>query len=388
MKIELDKKKFIRNILIGIISLIIVAFILNTSPGYRRDKYVDVINLVLNDTNITENLNNYIYINENGSIYLSKEDISEFFDRNIYYDENYNTIITTSETKTAGIEINTNSIEINNKVTPLLSNVIKINGEIYIPITELKDVYNIEINYIEETNIVIIDELEKGMIEAEVEIETVMKFKPRALSKDIGKVLVGDNVKCFYTTSKGWRLIRTENGILGYVKANVLSDENILRQDTETEIETKEISISLANNSTASIQNDNEKINIMIKNLFTLANENIIQTKEDTYQNETYQIWATISNDLLEEQANKILGDYKNRKELINLIVESLDSTKINAVNIAFEQISNSDNFIRFIIELAPRLRDKQIQTNVVVNDEIETEKLVGIVEYLINEKE
>lgn len=388
MKIQLNNMRFIRNIIIGIVALIIVAFILNISPGYKRDKYKDIINLVINDTNITENLKNYIYINEEGIIYLSKTDISEIFDKNIYYDEKYNTIVTTSETKVASIEIDKNCIEVNSKEIPLSSNIIKINGEIYIPITDLKEVYNIEINYVKDTNIVIVDELDKGMIEAEVEIESVMKFKPRALSKDIGKVLVGDNVKCFYTTSKGWRLIRTENGLVGYVKANVLSDESILRQDTEKEIKTKEISISLNNNSTVSIQNDTEKINIIIKNLFTLSNEKIIKTNEKIYKSEEYEIWATISNNSLEEQTNKILSDYETRKELINVIVKSLDNNKIDALNIDFKEINNSDNFIRFIIELAPKLREKQIQTNVVINNGIETEELIGKVEYIINEKE
>ena len=41
----------------------------------------------------------------------------------------------------------------------------------------------------------------------------------------------GDTVTCFYTTSKGWREIRTSEGVLGYIKANKLTNEYILRQD-------------------------------------------------------------------------------------------------------------------------------------------------------------
>ena len=49
MKLKIQKIKFIRNILIGIVALIIVAFIINIAPGYKRDKYSNVINLVIGD---------------------------------------------------------------------------------------------------------------------------------------------------------------------------------------------------------------------------------------------------------------------------------------------------------------------------------------------------
>ena len=63
-------------------------------------------------------------------------------------------------------------------------------------------------------NRVIIDELDQGMIKAKVSEESDIKYKPRRLSKNIGTVKQGESVSCFYTTSKGWRQIRTENGTI------------------------------------------------------------------------------------------------------------------------------------------------------------------------------
>lgn len=65
-------RKLIRNTLIALASLLIVAFILNTSPGYKRDKMANVTNLVIHDVNVTEDLKEKIYINENGNIFLSR----------------------------------------------------------------------------------------------------------------------------------------------------------------------------------------------------------------------------------------------------------------------------------------------------------------------------
>ena len=99
----MKKLKFTRNIIIGVVALIIVAFIVNIAPGYKRDKYTDIVNLVIDENNVTENLKNNIYINENGTIYMSQEDIKNLFDENIYYDEKYNQIITTSYNKVSYI---------------------------------------------------------------------------------------------------------------------------------------------------------------------------------------------------------------------------------------------------------------------------------------------
>ena len=86
MKIKIQKKKFIRNIIIGIVALIVVAFIINIAPGFKRNKYKDVTNLVIGDANVTENLIKPIYKDEEGNVYLSKEDIEQFLDKTIYYD--------------------------------------------------------------------------------------------------------------------------------------------------------------------------------------------------------------------------------------------------------------------------------------------------------------
>ncbi len=53
---KLNTKKFIRNIIICLIAFMIVSFILNYAPGFKRDKYEGIPNLVINDEDVTENL--------------------------------------------------------------------------------------------------------------------------------------------------------------------------------------------------------------------------------------------------------------------------------------------------------------------------------------------
>ncbi len=53
---KLNTKKFLRNIIICLVAFAVVAFILNYAPGFKRDKYANVTNLVINDEDVTEKL--------------------------------------------------------------------------------------------------------------------------------------------------------------------------------------------------------------------------------------------------------------------------------------------------------------------------------------------
>lgn len=219
-KLMMVKKiKFIRNICVGVVSLLLVALIINIAPGYKRDKYKDVTNLIINEENKTEELRHNIYINENKTVYISEEDIKKFFDENIYYDIENNQIITTSDTKVANIVVDEKKMVVNNTTVELFDPIIRIDNNIYLPISKMGIVYNIDIQYIESTNIVVIDRLNKGMIRATVSEETNIKFKPRGMSKNIGILKEGETVYCFYTTSRGWRQIRTQDGTLRIYKS-------------------------------------------------------------------------------------------------------------------------------------------------------------------------
>ena len=213
------RMKFLRNIFIGIITLIIAMIIVNVAPGYRRDKYKDVINLVLNNENVTEHLKNDIYINDKNTIYISEDDIRDLFDATIYFDEEYSQIITTSRTKVANIVIDEKKMIVNGVEQQMIDSVIRINNKIYLPISDMTKVYNIDVQYIPSTKIVVIDNLDKGIIRAIVSEETEIKYKPRRFSKNIGILKQGETVYAFYTTSKGWRQIRTQTGVIRIYKS-------------------------------------------------------------------------------------------------------------------------------------------------------------------------
>ena len=185
--------KFIRNIVITLIALLLVAAIINFTPGYKRDKYADVTNLVLGGENITEYLTYQIYLKETGSIYVSKKDIEDLILEKIKEDEvNFSDVITKKE----GVE--------------------------YINLSDIASRYELQTEYIEESNTVIIDDRETTIKIAKITEDVNLQFKPRKLSKVVTELKDGEEVTCFDNVINGWRLIRTSLGKIGYIEENKL----------------------------------------------------------------------------------------------------------------------------------------------------------------------
>ncbi len=352
--IKAKKLKFMRNVIVGVIALLIAAFIINIAPGYKRDKYKDVVNLIIDEHNVTEDLKNMLYINENKTVYMSEEDVRELFDENIYYDQQYNQIITTSYTKVANIEIEEKQMNVNDSKVNMLDAIIKINDKIYLPISDMELVYNIKIKYIEETNRVVIENLNRGLIRATVTDNASIKFKQRSLSKDVGEVVKGEQVSCYYTTSRGWRQIRTENGTVGYVKANKLDDEYIIRQDMEQKQKAKKIKIDLS------------------QNQFNYTDEN-----------GEVKLWQTINLKSMSNDIEEMLKDYKTRTQTIDVVMNLLGGNDIKGININFDGIEDKEVCKRFAIELSPKLREIGITTCVTLTKDMKTKEYENIVDYI-----
>lgn len=373
MKLKIQKVKFLRNIIIGVVALFIVSFIINIAPGYKRNKYRNVINLVIGDENVTENLKNNIIKDDDGTLYISEADIKEYFDKTLYYDENENSIIATSEMSTARMKFGEKRININGTETDTLAEIKKEGDTIYIPIKDMRSVYNLEIKYLENKNILIIDKLSEGMIKAEADKTSTIRYKQRSLSKSLGELEEGDIVSAFYTTSKGWRLIRTEDGIVGYVKANVLTNEYILRQDMNQKPQTKSINANVSNNSNLKL----EGTNVVVKDLLQVTLDEIFIKNTEIQNDENIETWVNL------KLNNANLETYDDRIKLAKDITVIARKNGINGINVECNG-KPGEKLERFIIELAPLMRELGIKTNIVSTTKIDEEKFTDIVNYII----
>ena len=89
---EKVKSKIFSKIIVVAIFLGLVFFVLKVAPNYVNTEIADKTNLVINNSNVTEDLKQELIIRD-GIIYISKEDIENFFDPYIYYEQGTNQIL-------------------------------------------------------------------------------------------------------------------------------------------------------------------------------------------------------------------------------------------------------------------------------------------------------
>lgn len=376
--IKINKLKFIRNIIISLIALMVAAVIFVIAPNYTKEEDDGKIHLIINNKNLTssERLSNDIFV-ENGIIYLSKEDVSRFFDNYLYYDSKYNQYITTSNTKVATMEVGSNKMEVNGISTPISGTIIEKDGIIYFPFSEMKDIYNVEIQNIQETNIVLVDSLNREQITAEVTKNASIKLKTKFLSRTIDKVKKGEKVIVISKIDDGWAKVRTESGKIGYIKTDKLQNEKVVRENMEQEKQIANEKVSIlwdyyANNKPAPNRTGTQiaGINVVSPSFFVLKKlgkgEIIDKVGEngkkyiEWAKGNNYKVWAMFASDSMIETTSEILNDYKIRKQTIEGIVDLAVKYELDGINLDFENIYEEDKdvFTRFVVELYPRLKD------------------------------
>lgn len=388
MKIT-NSKKMIRNIVIIIIAIVAIICILKIAPNYKKDEFAGMTNLVINNNNITGNLKKDIIIDEKGVIYVSKQDIANFFDKYIYYDnqENtiqkvYNQIITTSDTKVGVLKLNENKITINGAELDIVGCAKEIDGTIYLPFSEMEKVYNIDVEYIEESDIITVESLDRELIKANANKNISIKSKKTTFSRTVDKVKKGESVTII-SEDNGWTKVRTSLGYIGYIKQNKLGDNIVLREKLEysNNIEGK-INLVWDYYSEYVTAPDRtgteiEGVNVVSPSFFVLEKlgkgeiiDNVGEEGKgyiEWAKNNNYKVWAMISNNSMPQTTSEIMRDYKLREKLINKIVDLAYEYKLDGINIDFENMYEEDKnlFSRFIIELAPRLKENNLVLSV-----------------------
>ena len=380
--VEKKKKIIIRTffIIIAVIIISIIGFVANDYIILDNNKR---INLVINNKNVTSNLKNDILIEDN-VIYLSKQDIANFFDKYIYEEKETNEIVTTYDKKIAAIGFKENKILINGSEKNIYAHAIKKDDIVYLPISEMKDVYDVEIQNIEQTKVVTMDSLDKEQKRAIVSDNLPVKSSTNFIAKTVARVEKGSTV-IVVSSDKGFTRVRTEDGKLGYLKSDKLENEYTVREDMaeEKQIEGK-INLTWDYFSNVASAPDRkgttiDGINVVSPSFFYLDEDG--ELKENVGNNgkeyvkwahdNGYRVWPMVSNAEAAKESlqitSKIMNSYRARQRLIESIVNVCVKYQLDGINIDFENMKQEDKdmYSRFIIELTPRLRDIGLVTSV-----------------------
>lgn len=367
-----QKANILLKIVIIAIFLALVAAVINLAPNYIRNEIKDKMNIIINNNDVTTSMKFDAFVDEKDIVYIATKDIANFFDEDIYYDNVYDQIITTSETKVAVLPIDKKEITVNGSTIKIYGSAIKKENEFYLPFSELNDIYNVEIKYNKESNILTVDSLNREQKKANASKDVSIKYKPTIFSKTIDKIEKGDSVIVIESKDNGWYKIRTKLGKIGYTKdiTNVYSVREEIENKKQIEGKVSLVWDYYSEYATAPNRQGTkiDGVNVVSPAFANLEksgslNINIGETGkkyvEWAHENE-YKVWAIVSNNSYKAPTSEVLNDYKKRADLINKIVTMTISYNLDGVNIDFENMNESDKdvFSRFIIELAPRLKE------------------------------
>lgn len=372
-KIEKKKKKIIKTF------ITIIAVILLIIIGYKANDYIildknKTINLIINNRNVTSNLKKDILVQDDG-IYISKQDLGNFFDKYIYEDTQNQQIVTTYDNKIATISLKENKININGSDKDTYLGTIKKDDTIYIPIEELEDVYGIEIKYIENSKVLTIDSVSKEQKKAIITKNVSVKSSKKLIAKTVDRIKKGSYV-IVVSEENGYARIRTENGKLGYIKSNKITNTVVVREEIQTSKQIEEkvnlvwdyySEVATAPNRTGVTM---DGVNVVSPAFFHLNSkgeltENVGQAGKEYIEwahNNGYKVWPMVQNagDGMMKITSEIMNDYNKRQKLIENIVTACVKYKLDGINIDFENMKQEDKnmYSRFIIELTPRIKD------------------------------
>lgn len=377
-----EKRFYIYKLIVVLVFALAVWFVLKTATNYIKDDIVGKTNLVINNSNTTKNLKNDVIV-ENGVVYVSTKDIANFFDDHIFYDNKYDQIITTSETKVATLKLNENKAKVNGSTVDLVASAKKIGEQFYLPFSEISEsVYNVETTYIKDTNTVVLVSLDRELTYANSSKKNSVKSNPTMFSKTVDKIEKGDNVTVIPSKNgdeNGWTKVTTENGKIGYVKTTTLANTKKIRDNLEMG---KQIqgNVSLVweyFSKYAKAPQRTEKIdgvNVVAPTFFSLADSEkgaIVANVGQAGQNyinwahsNGYRVWPWVANEATnkadKDLTSEILNDYKLREKLISSIVSAVEMYNLDGINLDFENMyeSDKDAYSRLVIELAPRLKE------------------------------
>ena len=379
LKLNLEKtpKKIksgniLKRTIIVVILLLLSAFILNKAQNYIIETSKNEINLIINNRNVTDNLKNQV-INENGIIYVSMDDIENYFDRYIHIEDEINEIVTTYDKQIASIGFETNKLTLNGSTKKTQAHAITKEEVIYLPISEMQEVYGIELSVTEKN--VVLDSLSRKQVKAYAKSNISVKWKADIFSKTVDKVKKGDILIAIEENDKGWTRVRTENGEVGYVKTSKLTNYTTVREDL---VEEKQIQGKVnmfwdyyskyvkCPDRTGQVI---EGVNVVSPSFFYIDDDGEFQDKvgdagkayiEWAHSN-GYKVWPMLQNDEAGiKVTSTIINSYAKRQELIEKIVEVCVEYQLDGINIDFENMyeADKDKFSRFIIELEPRIKE------------------------------
>ncbi len=379
-------KELKRYILIAIFVAINMVIFFNVNYAINLKSYSNS-NLVIYGENIKTDYAPFV---ENGGIYISVDTISKLVDEDIFYDKVATKVIITTDLDVIKLKVDENKISKNMEYSDISTPAKLINGQPYIDINLVKDIYDIKIEYNEKTNTISLDK--KDTTDINLKYNKVFVYSNLNTNSNVLQILNKSNTVTVYTESlkhARWYKVKTDSGVVGYISKNNI-DANLINQMNTEENKTGADKTALNTASKFSMfwqygSNTDvlgttklDGVGIVSPTWYELKNLNgqISSKYSREYYNQAknlgYKVWPIITNGI--DSANYSASDTSamvnseyNREQFIKNLLQICKTDGIDGINVDFEAMKEEDKYLytQLIKELTPIFRRANITVSV-----------------------
>lgn len=374
-------KELLKRLICSILFLCIVFVIFFTLKVGQDNKNIKEANLVVFGDNIDAEYKPFV---EEDGIYIAVDTIKKLIDENIYYDKVATKIIVTTYDKVLKFKIDENKMSTNFEYSDIKNEAKLLNNAPYIDINLLKDLYNINVEYNDDTSTISIDRKETSDIE--VKYNNIKVYSDINTKSQVLETLNKGSKVTAYTESlkhNRWYKIKTDSGVIGYISKNNIDIPNIENNNSNEESNESGSNEKITmfwqyGSNLNTLGNKIEGVDVVSPTWYELKNSNgdINSEYSKSYYEKAkangYEIWPIITNGIdstnySPEDTSKMLNSEYSREKFIKNLVEILKEDKVEGINMDFESMKTEDKdlYTQLIREMAPILRKENIKLSV-----------------------
>lgn len=379
-------RKLISIILLGSI-LFFFGYFIYTEVNKDEPNIIETNNIffvILEDLKLKEE-KDYKYINN--QIFFSVDFVKNYFDKDIYYDEQESMLIITAENTVYRFKPEQGYGTSNNKEIQLITP-LSITGEtLYIPYDLLKELYREIIDFNWNDNSLVIDYKHYEYLEGVLINDAKLSISPHEKSPFFGEVLLLESEKVIvFAEESSWFKIRTVDGQIGYINNdNLMIDYSKERFKIKNEIDdtsVKEELINLTWDYTYGPMRNIESVekmpgvNIVAPTWFDIIDsKGTIYDKGNLnysrlYRKSGYEVWPAVTNSFEPTLTKELLRSSATREKLIIDLINIYNYYEVDGINIDFENIyyDDKDYLTQFVRELYPVFKENGLKVSMDVS--------------------
>lgn len=387
------KNKTLSRILAACILMIAIAGLLGgayywTKYGPSKEEYdLNTYFEITSDKQLGVTVDNQVIgaqgLMEEDRAYVSYEAVRDYLNDRFYWDPNENILLYTLPTEMVRVDVGSKDYTISKEAKSEDYVILKTDGSTaYIALDFVQQYTDLEYTVYDKDKtprIMIVTDWGE-VTTAVAKRDTQVRYRGGVKSPVLAELAKGDKVTVIEDVSD-WKEVRTEDGLIGYVKKTALRKEKTetirssrdfaepeftsIHKDYTINLAWHQVTSQTANSTVLETIAKTKGLTTISPTWFSVADNagNINSIASSEYVNYAHQsgieVWALVDNFSSEVDQMELLSHTTARENLVNQLISAALQSGIDGINVDFEQIPESvgEHYIQFIRELSVKCR-------------------------------